>query len=133
MGAEIPGVVKLKCSVKNYDWGKPGKKSAVARLYEKNSGEEVEGGEPYAEFWMGTHESGPSYIVTAAEVTIGLPDSGVEGKDGCDRKKGDVVSLKDWIERNPTVLGDKVLQKWGPSLPFLFKVIFEIFLHLPLF
>lgn len=123
MGAEIPGVVKLKCSVKNYDWGKPGKESAVARLYEKNSGEEVDVGEPYAEFWMGTHESGPSYVVAAAEVSVGLPDSGVEGKDGCDHKKGDVVSLKDWIERNPTVLGDKVLQKWGPSLPFLFKVL----------
>ncbi|KAH6784634.1 Mannose-6-phosphate isomerase [Perilla frutescens var. hirtella] len=123
MGAEIPGIVKLKCSVKNYDWGKLGKESAVARLYAKNSGEEVDGGEPYAEFWMGTHESGPSYVVAAAEATIGLTVSDVEGKDGGDRKQGDAVSLKDWIERNPSVLGDKVLQKWGPSLPFLFKVL----------
>ncbi|XP_057784070.1 mannose-6-phosphate isomerase 1-like [Salvia miltiorrhiza] len=123
MGAEIPGIVRLKCSVKNYDWGKLGEESAVARLYAKNSGEEVDGGEPYAEFWIGTHESGPSYVVAAAEATGGVRNSGVEGRDGCDRKQGDFVSLKDWIERNPSVLGDKVLQKWGPTLPFLFKVL----------
>ncbi|CAA0817274.1 Mannose-6-phosphate isomerase 2 [Striga hermonthica] len=33
------------------------------------------------------------------------------------------VSLKDWIEKNPSVLGDKVLEKWGTNLPFLFKVL----------
>lgn len=131
MGAEIPGIVRLRCSIKNYDWGKLGEESAVARLYSKNSGEEVDGGEPYAEFWMGTHESGPSYVVAAAEATGGVTESGMEGKHGCDRKQRerDVVSLKDWIEHNPSVLGDKVLQKWGPTLPFLFKVIFQNFLR----
>ncbi|KAL1536919.1 mannose-6-phosphate isomerase [Salvia divinorum] len=122
MGAEIPGIVRLKCSVQNYDWGKLGDESSVARLYAKNSGEEVDGAEPYAELWIGTHDSGPSYVVAAAEATGGVrDDGGVEGKDTYDRKKGDVVSLKDWIERNPSVVGDKVLQKWGPTLPFLLK------------
>ncbi|XP_047955807.1 mannose-6-phosphate isomerase 1-like [Salvia hispanica] len=120
MGAEIPGIVRLKCSVQNYDWGKRGDESAVARLYAKNSGEEVIGAEPYAELWIGTHDSGPSYVVAAAE---GVRDGGVEGEDAYDREKGDVVSLKDWIERNPSVVGDKVLQKWGPTLPFLLKVL----------
>ena len=125
MGAEIPGIVRLKCSVQNYDWGKRGDESAVARLYAKNSGEEVIGAEPYAELWIGTHDSGPSYVVAAAE---GVRDGGVEGEDAYDREKGDVVSLKDWIERNPSVVGDKVLQKWGPTLPFLLKVFFRNFL-----
>ncbi|KAG6384274.1 hypothetical protein SASPL_155919 [Salvia splendens] len=120
MGAEIPGIVRLKCSVQKYDWGKLGDESAVARLYAKNSREEVIDAEPYAELWIGTHDSGPSYVVAAAE---GVRDGGVEGEDTYDRKKGDVVSLKDWIERNPSVVGDKVLQKWGPTLPFLLKVL----------
>lgn len=125
MGAEIPGIVRLKCAVKNYDWGKLGGESAVARLHAKNAGEDIDGGEPYAEFWMGTHESGPSYVVTAADATGGvLADGGLAGKGGRDRKEAGGLSLKDWIERNPSVLGDKVLQKWGPSLPFLFKVNF---------
>ncbi|KAG6392620.1 hypothetical protein SASPL_146844 [Salvia splendens] len=118
MGAEIPGIVRLKCSVQNYDWGKLGDESSVARLYAKNSGEEVCGAEPYAELWIGTHDSGLSYVVAAAE---GVRDGGVEENDTYDRKKGDVVSLKDWIVRNPSVVGDKVLQKWGPTLPFLLK------------
>ncbi|XP_042030705.1 mannose-6-phosphate isomerase 1-like [Salvia splendens] len=120
MGAEIPGIVRLKCSVQNYDWGKLGDESSVARLYAKNSGEEVCGAEPYAELWIGTHDSGLSYVVAAAE---GVRDGGVEENDTYDRKKGDVVSLKDWIVRNPSVVGDKVLQKWGPTLPFLLKVL----------
>ncbi|KAL3813259.1 hypothetical protein ACJIZ3_014527 [Penstemon smallii] len=108
MGAaavEVPGIVKLKCSVKNYDWGKVGRESGVARLYANNSGVETNDEEPYAEFWMGTHDSGPSYVVVS---------SGVESN---------LVNLKDWIEQNPSVLGDRVLRKWGSNLPFLFKVL----------
>ncbi|CAH2042476.1 unnamed protein product [Thlaspi arvense] len=33
------------------------------------------------------------------------------------------LSLKSWIEKNPDVLGEKVVQKWGLDLPFLFKVL----------
>ncbi|KAK6150988.1 hypothetical protein DH2020_015920 [Rehmannia glutinosa] len=123
MGAEIPGIVKLKCSVKNYDWGKIGKESSVARLYAKNSGEETDGDEPYAEFWMGTHESGPSYVVMPGGPNGGLTNGGLEIEDGFKPKYFNLMSLKDWIERNPSVLGDKVLKKWGPNLPFLFKVL----------
>ncbi|KAL8472592.1 hypothetical protein ACS0TY_029698 [Phlomoides rotata] len=118
MGADIPGIVKLRCAVKNYDWGKVGDESAVARLYAKNSGEAVDSAEPYAELWMGTHESGPSYVVVPAEV-----NGGFERDGDFKPKHGNLVSLNDWIERNPSVLGDKVLKKWGPSLPFLFKVL----------
>ncbi|XP_075475833.1 mannose-6-phosphate isomerase 2-like [Primulina tabacum] len=107
MRAENPGIVRLKCCVKNYDWGKVGIESNVAWLHAKNSGEVIRDDDPYAEFWMGSHDSGPSYVV----VPVGY---------GC---SDDLVSLKEWIERNPAVLGDGVLRKWGPNLPFLFKVL----------
>ncbi|XP_061348505.1 mannose-6-phosphate isomerase 1-like isoform X2 [Gastrolobium bilobum] len=93
---------KLHCSVKNYDWGLPGRVSEVARLFALNSGSQFDPEEPYAELWMGTHDSGPSFLVS----------------NGSPR-----VTLKDWISQNPDVLGDKVLQKWGSDLPFLFKVL----------
>ncbi|MCG7218539.1 MAG: hypothetical protein K6253_01860, partial [Candidatus Liberibacter asiaticus] len=32
-------------------------------------------------------------------------------------------TLKSWVLKNPNVLGEKVVQKWGADIPFLFKVI----------
>lgn len=124
IGVENSGIVKLRCSVKNYDWGKLGNESTVARLYASNSGEEqIEDDHAYAEFWMGTHESGPSYaILVEGNGVVTNGDSGEEG--GRKRNSSSLVSLKDWIGKNPSVLGDKVLRNWGPNLPFLFKVIF---------
>ncbi|CAI9766924.1 unnamed protein product [Fraxinus pennsylvanica] len=122
MEAENSGNVKLKCCVKNYDWGKIGRESSVARLYAKNSGEEAEDCKPYAEFWMGTHESGPSYAVVA-QMVVGQGENGVPNGSHGSGNSCNLVNLKDWIEQNPCVIGDKVLQKWGPSLPFLFKVL----------
>lgn len=101
MGSSGP-ILRLRCAVKNYDWGQIGDGSHVARLAEKNSGEQVDPARPYAEFWMGTHPSGPSYV--ASHVA------------------GDATSLKDWIQANAAVLGEKVAYTWGPDLPFLFKV-----------
>ncbi|WOH07639.1 hypothetical protein DCAR_0727072 [Daucus carota subsp. sativus] len=92
---------RLRCSVQNYDWGRVGYESAVARLYCKNSGVEIDENKCYAELWMGTHASGPSFVV------------GENGEE----------SLKSWIENNPGVLGDKVFDKWNTNLPFLFKVL----------
>ncbi|KAG8384090.1 hypothetical protein BUALT_Bualt04G0081900 [Buddleja alternifolia] len=127
MGADITGIMKLKCAVKNYDWGKCGKESGVARLHAKNSGEETDEDGPYAEFWMGTHESGPSYAVVSAagEAAAAAANGGLRNGNGGQQhnKQCNLVSLKDWIEQNPSVLGDKVFAKWGPNLPFLFKVL----------
>ena len=105
------GLKRLRCSVQNYDWGKKGSEgSEVARLYELNSGPDMElEKKPFAEFWMGTHGSGPSFVV----------ESGVENADSIGSGS---MSLKEWIFKNPNVLGDKVLDKWGCDLPFLFKV-----------
>ncbi|KAI3502920.1 hypothetical protein L1887_31320 [Cichorium endivia] len=93
-------LVKLKCSVQNYDWGRIGYDSRVARLFERNCGGLIDEKKHYAEFWIGTHVSGPSFV---------------EGTDN--------VSLKSWILQNPKVLGDVVVEKWGRDLPFLLKVL----------
>ncbi|MCE0482350.1 hypothetical protein HAX54_041031 [Datura stramonium] len=108
------GLVRLMGCVKNYDWGRPGKESHVARLYSCNSGDHIDQDKPYAEFWMGTHDSGPSYVVEGARVA----ENGLT--NGGERKK---LTLKDWIESDPSVLGEKVVKKWGTNLPFLFKVL----------
>lgn len=99
---------RLRCSVQNYDWGRVGYESVVAKLFEKNSGLEIDENKCYAELWMGTHASGPSFVVEQ-EVLLGD-----ENED---------ASLKSWIEKNPGVLGDKVFDKWNTNLPFLFKVL----------
>lgn len=107
------GLKRLRCSVQNYDWGKKGTEgSEVARLYELNSGYDIafEKKKPFAEFWVGTHGSGPSFVV----------EGGVENGDS---NGSGSLSLKEWICKNPNVLGDKVLDKWGCDLPFLFKVL----------
>ncbi|KAJ4892716.1 Mannose-6-phosphate isomerase 1 [Raphanus sativus] len=89
---------RLRCSVKDYAWGKIGSDSLVYRVHAANSDREIDATRPYAELWMGTHESGPSYL-----------------EDG--------VTLRSWIAENPESLGDRVLEKWGCDLPFLFKVL----------
>ncbi|OMP04764.1 Mannose-6-phosphate isomerase, type I [Corchorus olitorius] len=95
---------RLRAWVQNYDWGKYGAEAQVARLLALNCGVEIEPERPYAEFWMGTHGSGPSF----------LADEGGEDEN---------VGLKEWIGKNPNVLGHKVLENWGSDLPFLFKVL----------
>lgn len=87
--------------MKNYNWGNLGSKSHVARLFSRNSGSHIDPDESYAELWIGTHGSGPSFV---------------------DDPFGGLSSLKEWISKNPDVLGDQVLKKWGADLPFLFKV-----------
>lgn len=100
---------RLRGWVQNYDWGIRGAESQVARMLALNCGDDIESDTPYAEFWMGTHPSGPSFLADDED---------------------DNVSLKEWIGKNPNVLGQKVLQKWGPDLPFLFKVGLFFCFHL---
>lgn len=101
---------KLRCSVQCYDWGRLGRHSRVADLFGRNSGSEIRLDRPYAELWMGTHDSGPSFIAPASVdggVSVGSKD----------------VKFKSWLAENPDVIGDKVFDKWGCDLPFLFKVL----------
>lgn len=107
-------LLRLKCCVQNYDWGVIGCNSQVARLFLLNSGRcNVDPGECYAEFWIGTHKSGPSYVVYGR-------DNNAAAAFG-----SKPLSLKDCISLDPVaLLGDKVARKWGGDLPFLFKVGF---------
>jgi len=84
----------LQPSVKNYPWGRLGGESLVAEL----AGVAISETTPYAELWMGAHPSGPST----------LPDG---------------TTLLNYIQQNPESLGKGVLEKFGPNLPFLFKVL----------
>ncbi|KAM1025496.1 hypothetical protein TB2_038028 [Malus domestica] len=61
---------------------------------------------------MGTHESEPSFLIQNSDENNGFFPIGSQ-----------IISLKDWISKNPNVLGEKVIQKWGSNLPFLFKVL----------
>jgi len=88
----MPGLMRLRCAVQHYEWGRRGAGSLVARLAAAAAYDR-----PCAELWMGTHPSAPSSLA---------PD----------------VSLRDWIARNPAALGRTVAARWGGDLPFLFKV-----------
>ncbi|XP_077297025.1 mannose phosphate isomerase [Arctopsyche grandis] len=92
--------MELQCSVQNYDWGKLGHESEVARLAAICSKSiTVDESKPYAELWMGTHVNGPSFVVDTDE------------------------SLSVWLQRNMDSLGSDVRKEFGDQLPFLFKVL----------
>lgn len=54
---------------------------------------------------MGTHSSGPAVV-----------DAGHQEQ-----------TLKAWLDNHPEALGDRVVQRFGPDLPFLFKVHTHVF------
>lgn len=68
-------MLRLRCVAQQYDWGKVGTSSAVAQLQAAGEGTAIESSRPYAEYWFGTHPSGPSRVR-------------VDGKD---------VLLHDWL------------------------------------
>lgn len=97
-------VFPLHCIVQNYAWGKKGTQSEVAALIKNVCPHfHIEENKPYAELWMGTHPSGPSTVMLA------------------DGTKGSLLSQI--LQENPKFLGDKIQEKFGLNLPFLFKVL----------
>ncbi|KAI9127980.1 hypothetical protein K1719_000973 [Acacia pycnantha] len=113
MEIDQPKLQRLRCSVKNFDWGQPARDSKVAQLSFLNSisGTPARGSRanfdhepdnPYAELWIGTNDSGPSFLFTGGDEN---------------------ESLKSFLSRNPHFLGPKILRKWGADLPFLIKVV----------
>ncbi|CAH1635614.1 unnamed protein product [Spodoptera littoralis] len=92
--------MELQCKVQNYEWGKLGLESTVARLLSTAHPDIViDQSKPYAELWMGTHPNGPSVII---------------GRD---------VLLSDYIKDNVDAIGPDVRKKFGVSVPFLFKIL----------
>ena len=98
---------RIDCGYQNYDWGKIGSSSGVARFAStSNPQTTINESVPYAELWMGTHPSVPSKVVE---------HSSLEGQ-----------VLRDVIKEDPAkYLHPSVIEKFGSDqeLPFLFKVL----------
>uniref|UniRef100_A0ACD5VJE3 Uncharacterized protein n=1 Tax=Avena sativa TaxID=4498 RepID=A0ACD5VJE3_AVESA len=94
-----PSLLRLRCGVQHYEWGRRGDASLVARLAAA-AGFQIDPALPYAELWMGTHPAAPALVLPAGE------------------------PLGAWLARNRrAALGAAVDARWGGDLPFLFKVL----------
>ncbi|MEM6966301.1 MAG: mannose-6-phosphate isomerase, class I [Bacteroidota bacterium] len=87
-------VFPLKGAVQNYAWGG---KSFIPDLMDIENTD----GQPFAEVWLGAHQRGPAQLYT----------------------NGHLEALNDWLKKNPEALGEKVIEKFGKNLPYLFKVL----------
>ncbi|KAI1422909.1 mannose-6-phosphate isomerase [Xylaria sp. FL1777] len=94
-------LLRLQCGVNSYDWGKIGSDSAAAKFAAATPSDNltIESEKPYAELWMGTHPSNPSKDLESGR------------------------NLLDLVESNAMLLGPSVKARYGPKLPFLFKVL----------
>ncbi|PYH78438.1 mannose-6-phosphate isomerase, class I [Aspergillus uvarum CBS 121591] len=93
-------VVQLLCGVKNDPWGKKGKDSLAGVLWSKTPGAgEVDDSKTYSEMWMGTYPTVPSKILSTGQL------------------------LSDYLKENPEVVGKSALDKWGPEVPYLPKIL----------
>jgi len=92
---EALALVPMQNRIQDYDWGST---SALALLQSRTPS-----GGPEAELWMGAHHAAPSDLVLADGRRLALPEA---------------------ISRFPeAVLGQATLDRFGPRLPFLLKVL----------
>lgn len=106
--ARPPAFYRLENTVQPYDWGST---SAIQDLL----GAEPDG-RPAAELWMGAHPLAPSRVVPDG---AGRPD---EGPRPGVAAAG--TTLADLVRADPVgALGQRVLDQYGPRLPFLLKVL----------
>ena len=92
--------MELECSVQSYAWGKVGSSSEVARLATRACSQfNLAETQPYAELWMGTHPNGPARLAGTGEL------------------------LSVHLASNPDQLGERVVERFGQQLPYLFKVL----------
>lgn len=92
--------MELQCKVQNYEWGKLGEDSTVAKLLSSaDSNVSIDPAKPYAELWIGTHPNGPALIIERN------------------------ILLSEYIKDNLDAIGPLVKNKFGVSIPFLLKVL----------
>lgn len=92
---KYPNILPLRGIIQDYDWGGYQYISGL-------TGQQNPDRQPQAELWMGTHNRGP------ATVTV----------------NGSSLGLDRWIATDPVgILGEKVAQRFGGHLPFLFKIL----------
>ncbi|KAF1360031.1 mannose-6-phosphate isomerase [Lizonia empirigonia] len=96
-------VIQLRCDCNQYPWGKQGRESIAATLCEKTPGNgfKLDESKPYAEMWMGTYPTLPSYVLETDE------------------------NLQDVLDKHPDeLIGRNVMKKFGHTkLPYLPKVL----------
>ncbi|KAI9594565.1 RmlC-like cupin domain-containing protein [Syncephalis fuscata] len=102
---QVPPVFALRCQVQQYDWGKLGADSSVAKYAAAAHDTEIDAEKPYAELWMGTHTNAPSKIHAPNATTI-------HGQ-----LLGELVS-----NQTTGLLTAPIAEQYG-DLPFLFKVL----------
>jgi mannose-6-phosphate isomerase len=90
----MKNVFPIKGAIQNYAWGG---KEFIPKLMKLQNADS----QPFAEVWLGAHQRGTAQL-------------NVDGKE---------ISLKDFLEKNPEALGEKVINKFGKRLPYLFKVL----------
>lgn len=88
-------IYKLENTIQEYEWG------SVDAIPELLGNQKTEG-RPQAELWMGAHPKAPSKVCIG-EARLSLPDHVAADPDA--------------------VLGKKVAERFGSSLPFLMKVL----------
>ena len=92
----------LRGTPKHYHWGRSRQDSIICTLHP-----ELEGERPLAEYWLGAHPSGSAFI-----------------KGGLPGERGRELSLADLIREQPeAMLGPVNLRTFGPTLPFMFKIL----------
>jgi mannose-6-phosphate isomerase len=97
VGAKLEQPLLLHGFVQHYSWGKPGDCSLVAK-YAGITGTN----KPCAELWFGTHPKGPTTVV----------------------RDGEQQELRSILAESPhEILGATVRNRFGDTLPFLFKVL----------
>lgn len=72
MSTSTSSLVRVIGISQQYEWGKVGSASAVARLQRDGIGATIDESKPYAELWMGTHASGPSSVCLPCGTQKGL-------------------------------------------------------------
>jgi mannose-6-phosphate isomerase len=87
---------RLENTVQHYAWGSTDHIPEILGVPNPE-------GIPFAELWLGAHPKAPSKVIISADKTMGLDEL---------------------ITRNPAnILGDRVAERFGPRLPFLFKIL----------
>ncbi|KAN0015093.1 hypothetical protein ACTFIU_001416 [Dictyostelium citrinum] len=108
-------IVLLKCVSQNYEWGKYGSNSTVAKLlkgYAKECSDIIKETTPYAELWMGDHVSAPSKVE-------------YKNKELKLREYIDTVQneINEKSSQPSSIRGEIVEKRFGNDFPFLFKVL----------
>ncbi|KAK9806420.1 hypothetical protein WJX73_004588 [Symbiochloris irregularis] len=93
-------MIRLHCPAQNYAWGRLGRHDSEVANLVGAAGRPVDESQPYAELWMGSHPSGPAMLANAPDTT-----------------------LSDWLAAHAPALGQTVRDRFGDTLPFLFKVL----------